>query len=82
MKKKTVEKIVLALGLILIIVGMIIMVSAIPTVQQSIWPYENAVTELAEKVPPISATRIIVGVIVMVAGFILLFKNNLNTRRK
>ena len=82
MTKWNIRKLTPIFGIILIIIGLVFVISSVPEIQQSIWPYEDAVTELAKKVSPIKATRILVGIIVMIAGFILLFKDKLSKWRK
>lgn len=51
-------------------------------VPQGMYPYEDAVTKLAEKVPPVNATRMLAGIITLVAGFVLLFWENITKRRR
>lgn len=82
MAKWNIKKIIPILGVILVLGGIILVISAVPMVQQDIWPYEEAVTKLAEKVPPVNATRMLAGIIITVAGFILLFWESITKRRR
>ena len=65
------------IGLILIFLGLLAIIYALPLVQYSIYPYEDAVTELAKNVPPINATRIIIGVILCIMGLLLFFSKKI-----
>ena len=58
------------IGIIIIIIGAISLFSAFPFVTASIFP---GAEELAKKVPPISATRIMIGVISIILGLIVYF---------
>ncbi len=56
------------IGIILIILGVLIILSAFPLIQQTIFP---GVETLAKKVSPINATRIIIGLIISVLGLVI-----------
>ncbi len=80
--KWNLKKIIQIFGLILVFVGILLIISAVPMVPQGMYPYEDAVTKLAEKVPTVNATRMLVGIITMVAGFVLLFWENITKHRR
>jgi len=66
-KKKDPLKII---GIVLIVLGVLIILSALPLIQQSIFPGADT---LAEKVPPINATKIIIGLTISVLGLVIYF---------
>ncbi len=55
------------IGIILIILGVLIILSAFPLFQQTFFP---GIETLAEKVPSISATRIIIGFVISILGLV------------
>lgn len=57
------------IGIVLIFLGVLIMMSAIPPVEQSFL----GVDTLADKVSPVNATRIIIGLITSVLGLVIYF---------
>ncbi|MBI4738677.1 hypothetical protein HY772_03815 [Candidatus Woesearchaeota archaeon] len=59
------------IGIILLLLGVVVILSAVPLVEQSVFP---GIDTVAEKVPPVSATRIIVGLTISILGLIVGFR--------
>ncbi len=57
------------IGIIIIIVGAIVLFSAFPLVQQTVFNFGPLETDI----PPISATRLTVGVVGIVMGLVIYF---------